>query len=137
MEEGSMPQYGGSGPFGLFFWTHHDFELIVSTLSRILDEQRRLQATVNQLVKRETTIMSALDDLAAQVKANTDVEQSAVTLIQGIAKQLQDAISAEDDAAIQLLSTQLQASATALSEAITANTPSTSTDPVVNPLGRR
>ena len=38
--------------------------------------------------------MSVLDDLAAQVAANTAVEQSAVTLIDGIAARIQAAVDA-------------------------------------------
>jgi len=68
-------------------------------------------------------IMSALDDLQAQVQKNTDVEDSAVTLIQGIAAQLAAAIAANDPAKIQALQTQLAAHADALAAAVTANTP--------------
>ena len=64
------------------------------------------------------------DDLAnlqAQVQANTDVESSAITLIQGIAAQL--AAAKNDPVRIQALSTQLKTSADALGAAIVANTP--------------
>ena len=65
--------------------------------------------------------MSALDDLTTQVAANTSVEQSAITLIEGIAAQL--AAAGTDPAKLEALKTQLTASATALAAAITANTP--------------
>ena len=68
-------------------------------------------------------IMAALDDLRAEVARNTSLEQSAVTLIQGIAQQLKDAIAANDPAALTDLTNQLSASADALGAAITANTP--------------
>ena len=55
------------------------------------------------------------------MQANTDVEASAVTLIQGIAQQLADA--GTDPAKLQALQTQLQTSAEALAAAVTANTP--------------
>lgn len=65
--------------------------------------------------------MSAeFDALVAQVTANTDVEASAVALIQGIAAQLAAAPTA---AQVSALSTQLKTSADSLAAAITANTP--------------
>ncbi len=65
--------------------------------------------------------MADLSGLTAQVTANTDVEASAVTLLNGLAAQI--AQLKTDPAALQALSDQLKASATSLSEAITANTP--------------
>ena len=66
--------------------------------------------------------MSAqLDALTAQVKANTDVEASAIVLIKGLADQI--AAVKTDPVALQALSDSLKASAGTLSDAITANTP--------------
>lgn len=65
--------------------------------------------------------MSAeFDALVAQVTANTDVEASAVALIQGIAAQL---AASPTPAQVSALSSQLKTSADALAGAITANTP--------------
>ena len=65
--------------------------------------------------------MDPLAALTAQVTANTTVESSAVTLIQGLAAAVQAA--AGDPAKLAALVTSLNKSATALSAAITANTP--------------
>ncbi len=66
--------------------------------------------------------MSAeLDALAAQVKATTDVEESAIVLIRGIADQL--ATCKNEPAKIQALSDTLSASAAKLGASIVANTP--------------
>ncbi len=65
--------------------------------------------------------MSALDDLTAQVAANTSVEDSAVTLINNIAAAL--AAAGTDPTKLAALQTQLKTSADALAAAITANTP--------------
>lgn len=65
--------------------------------------------------------MAALDDLTAQVAANTTVEQSAITLIQGLAAQL--AAAGTDPAKLAALTSSLKTSADALAAAITANTP--------------
>ena len=65
--------------------------------------------------------MAALDDLTAQVAANTTVEASAVTLIQGLAAQL--AAAGTDPAKLASLQASLKTSADSLAAAITANTP--------------
>jgi hypothetical protein len=67
--------------------------------------------------------MPALDDLTAQVTKNEDVEASAVTLINGIAQRLKDAIASNDPAKLTALQTSLSASADALAAAVVANTP--------------
>lgn len=65
--------------------------------------------------------MAAIDDLAAQVKANTDAEASAVQVIEGLAAQILQ--TAGDPAKVTALTAQLKASADALGAAIVANTP--------------
>jgi hypothetical protein len=72
-----------------------------------------------------------LDALAAQVKANTDVEASATQLINGIAAHVQAAVdaaiaggaTAADLAPVQAEVDAMKASADALSAAVVANTP--------------
>ena len=76
---------------------------------------------LQQLMIKENKVMVDLTALTTQVEQNTAVEASAVTLIQGLAKQIAD--SATDPAAIAALASKLNASATALAAAITANTP--------------
>jgi hypothetical protein len=73
-------------------------------------------------IEKEQIIMSKeLDDLTMQVQANTDLEQSTIVLINGLAAQILAA--AQDPTKIIALSTQLKASAAALAAAIAANTP--------------
>lgn len=73
-----------------------------------------------------TQISANLQALMTQVAQNTSVEGSAVTLIQGIAAQLQAALSNSDDAALPALVQQLSTSASALAAAVAANTPASS-----------
>ena len=70
----------------------------------------------------EVTIMSALSDLQAQVAQNTSVEQSAVSLIQGLAKQIATAVASDDSDALKNLSANLSASVAPLAAAVAANT---------------
>jgi hypothetical protein len=75
-----------------------------------------------RLIQRKEEAMSQeLDALAAQVAANTEVEQSAILLIQGIAAQLADL--KDDPAQVLALSESLKASAANMAAAISANTP--------------
>ena len=89
----------------------------------------RIEAKLDQLL-RSTQQMSANVDsnflaLQAQVAQTTTVEQSAITLIQGLAQQLAAAIAAAnngDSAALPALQQQLANSAQSLAAAVTANT---------------
>lgn len=76
---------------------------------------------------QEYRYMSALTDLQTKVANNTSVINSAVDLIVGLKKSLDDAIAAnaagDNGAALAALSAELGASDAALSEAVTANTP--------------
>lgn len=62
-----------------------------------------------------------LDALTVQVAANTTVEESAVTLLNGLAAQIQ--ALKNDPVALQALATSLKGSGDDLAAAITANTP--------------
>lgn len=64
---------------------------------------------------------SDLTALQNQVAQNTAVEQSAITLITGLATQIADLKN--DPAALQALADQLNTSAASLSAAVAANTP--------------
>jgi len=97
------------------------------TLDRKLD--RLLQMT-EAILEKENGMSQALDDLATQVTANTTVEESAVTLIKGLAAQI--AAAGTDPAKLQALQASLKASADDLAAAIAANTVA---DPNTPPSG--
>jgi peptidoglycan hydrolase CwlO-like protein len=84
---------------------------------RRLDE---IQMALEGLVARGYEMAQELDRLEAQVKANTDLETSAVTLIHGLADQI--AALKTDPARLQKLSDDLKAKADALAKAITEGT---------------
>ena len=64
--------------------------------------------------------MADLSSITAQVTQNTTVEQSAITLIQGMAAQITAA--GTDPAALAALTSQLNSSATSLAAAVAATT---------------
>lgn len=65
--------------------------------------------------------MSAMDDLKAQVAANTSVVKSAIVLINGIADRI--AAAGADPAALAALTDSLKNDDAALAAAVAANTP--------------
>ena len=73
---------------------------------------------LQRLMAQGAKTMSALDDLKTQVGKTLGVEQSAITLIQGLATQL--AAAKTDPVAVQALADQLSAQADTLAAAIAA-----------------
>lgn len=66
--------------------------------------------------------MATLDDLEAEVDANTDVVASAVLLLDTIHQELQDALDTGDPAKIQEALDKLSASKDSLAAAVARNT---------------
>lgn len=91
---------------------------------RIFGQLNRLEQAVQQLITKEEHTMAALSDLQAEVARNTEVDISAIALIQGLAAKIQELIDAgADPAALQALVDSLKGSSDALAAAVTANTP--------------
>jgi len=97
---------------------YHHIQLDDSETNQKLDKIIQMLGIIQ---RKEDTMSAELDALTVQVAANTTVEQSAITLIQGLATQI--AALKNDPAAITALSASLKNSADALAAAITANTP--------------
>ncbi len=93
---------------------NHGCDEVLSILKSILSDIHEIKQ------KGGITIMK-LDELAVQVTENTNLETSAILLIQGIAAALAEAAS--DPAKVQALADQLKESAASLAAAIQANTP--------------
>jgi prefoldin subunit 5 len=94
------------------------YERITKRLERIEDKLDQLRGLFTQA--REA-IMADLDSLAEEVERNTAVDQSAITLLNGLAAQIESLKS--DPAALQALVDDLRASSTNLANAVAANTP--------------
>lgn len=154
MPKASKPRAkkAGASIGGLYLWTQRDFNNLMNQMAatqvtvndltkRIAVMQGNMQAvqasvhtnlssiesSLARLATQETNQMSALDDLKSAVEQTQSVEQSAVVLIQGIAKQLSDALAnnsaASNDPALAQLRDQLNSSAAELGAAVAAGTP--------------
>lgn len=87
----------------------------------VMERLKRVEAKLDLLLERGVVMSKELDALTAQVKQNTDLETSAVTLIKGLADQI---VAAKDDPTkLQALTDELKVKADALASAILANTP--------------
>lgn len=87
----------------------------------LLDTMRRIQIKLEIVSNMENAIMADLTQLTADVTANKDTIDSAVTLLQGLKAALDAA--GTDPAKLAELSSQLEANTNALAAAVVANTP--------------
>ena len=84
---------------------------------------QRIDRKLDRLIEQGDSLIMTLAELKIQVEKNTAVEESAVSLITGIAKSLADALANSDPAAVQAMSDELTKSAADLGAAVAANTP--------------
>lgn len=84
------------------------------------DDTKRVLA---KLIKRIEKIMTKLDDLNSAVERNTAVDDSVLTLLDGIVQQLKDAQASNDPQAIDNLIAKLDANTQKMTDAVTKNTP--------------
>ena len=81
----------------------------------------KLQQNFAPIYEQEKIMSAEMDTLSAQVHANSDLVDSAVTLINGLADQIR--ALANDPVALNALADELQQKDAALAAAVTANTP--------------
>jgi len=96
-------------------------------LRELADLRKGISRIENHLILQGVVTMSALDDLAAEVQANSDAEDSAIALIKGLADQI--AANAGDQTKIAALAATLKSKAEALGAAVVANTPAPAPSP--------
>lgn len=98
--------------------------LVVTHRIEGMDE---LLGLLRTLIAKEIAMTKTLTDLQADVAAETTVNQSAVTLLQGLSAQIAALKNAGTDpttaAAIDALAAQVEGNTSSLSDAVTANTP--------------
>lgn len=90
-------------------------------LEMISQVDNNYTSKLEQILKEITRMSIEMDALTAQVKANSDAVDAAVTLINGIADRITAA--GVDPAALSALTAELKAKDVALSTAVVANTP--------------
>lgn len=94
---------------------------LVEAISGMRHDQQLLG---DKLIEFMEKVMASLDDIAARVKAESDVVDSAVALINGFKDKLDAAIAnGADPAKLQQLSDDIGSQTDRLSAAVAANTP--------------
>jgi hypothetical protein len=91
-------------------------------MARIERKVDRLVVGQSRIIHMEEEEMADLSALTAEVTRNTEVDQSAIALLTGLAAQI-EALKT-DPAALQVLADQLKGSSDSLAAAVVANTPS-------------
>jgi chromosome segregation ATPase len=100
----------------------NDYQLdLIARLNRIEVTTGRLPARLAALEKEVMRMSQELDALTAQVKANTDAEQSAIDLLGQLSTLIKNNVN--DPAALTKLAGDLDASKAKLADAIVTNTP--------------
>lgn len=90
-------------------------------VDQVLGTLQDIQTTLTAVQQKEDHMSQELDDLTASVAANKTVEQSAITLIQGLSAQITAA--AGNPAALAALAADLNTQANDLATAVAAGTP--------------
>jgi hypothetical protein len=108
-----------------------DPERFLDTMLWLVSCLQRVDAKLDKLLQGANVIMADLSELTAEVTRNTSVEQSALTLIQGLAAQI--AAAGTDPVKLKALQVQLTANDDALAAAIAANTPAAPPTPTPAP----
>ncbi len=81
----------------------------------------RIERLLETILEKENTMSAEIDRLTASVTALTTVDDSLVTLVGNLAQAIRD--NATDPAALNSLADKLDAEASKVSTAVTANTP--------------
>jgi uncharacterized protein YaaN involved in tellurite resistance len=99
------------------------YEFITKRLDRIEKKVDDLHSHLLTIQQQGTKIMAELDDLKTAVARETEVDESAIVLLNGLKAKLDAAIAAGDPAALKALSDSLGTESQKLADAVVANTP--------------
>jgi uncharacterized protein YoxC len=98
----------------------HRGDGLVERIAATLDS---IQAQLKSVITTEQTMAATIDDLLNDVNEEATVIDGVKTLLDGLSKQLADAIAANDPAKIQQVKDAIDANKNALASAVAANTP--------------
>ena len=114
---------------------YHEAEMHIPLDPRVQLQLDRIENLLIRLTKMANALDAEIASLQAEVTAETTVESSAVTLINGISAQIASAVAAAQAAgaspaelaAITAVQASITASSTTLASAVAANTPAAPT----------
>lgn len=106
-------------------------EMVIASLEELHRKLDHISFVLRYISVKEANVSAELDALKAQVTETTTIEQSAITLLQGLAAQI-EALK-NDPAALAALANDLHSSSDALAAAVQANTPPAAAAPPQEP----
>lgn len=89
----------------------------------ILDKLDYIISELKLISHKESVMAGELDQLRQDVAKQKEVVAGVVTLLQGLKKQLDDAIAAGDMEAVKAIAADIEANNQTLADAVVANTP--------------
>lgn len=101
--------------------TTEDSDPLLQKLDEVLSELADLKSLIFVLLQGEINMDQEIENLRAQVEANSAVTDSAVQLLTELGDMMRAA--ADDPAAVRALADQVQAKKDELANAVVANTP--------------
>ena len=105
----------------IFHLCEEDRNLLTQLLTnQLLGKLDAIERKIDRVLRKEKVMSKELDALTAQVQANTEIEESAILLINGLAAKIEAAKN--DPAALQALADSLKAEDDKLAAAVAANT---------------
>jgi hypothetical protein len=107
------------------------FNLLLDRLDTIINLLTVQVSDQQVIIQKENTLMATIQDVQTAVSNQSTVEDSVVTLLNGINQQLKDAIASNNPAALDAVVASITTNTTKLSDAVTANTPVTPTPATV------
>lgn len=107
------------------------FDLLIGRLDTIIRLLTIQQSETQVAISKENKLMATLQDVQNAVANQSSVEDSVITLLNGINQQLKDAMAKNDPAALDAVVASITANTTKLSEAVSANTQAPQQAPTV------
>jgi len=101
--------------------SYGDWKHLNDRLDAVLIMQSRIESAIAALTIKQEQAMADLTALTAEVARNTEVDSSAIALLNGLAAQI-EALKT-DPVALQALADTMKGSSDALAAAVVANTP--------------
>ena len=94
------------------------FSSVLQQLGQVLANQKTILARLGSM---ETKIMATIADIETEVTNETTVDQSVLTLVQGLVAQVE--ANKNDPAKLDALLAKMKANSQSLADAVVANTP--------------
>lgn len=91
--------------------------------NRLIERLDLIISTLNKLLNKEIQLMATITDLTTAIASESTIDDSIITLLNGIVAQLQAAQASGDPAQLDIVLAGIKANSDKISAAVVANTP--------------